>query len=60
MKDYISRAKDPLVVAQREKELVEAREDSRLAEEERHRAGVALSKALTQQQVIAAAKQTIT
>ncbi len=36
------------MIAQREKEIIEAREDARLAEEECHRANAALSEALTQ------------
>ncbi len=49
MKEYISRSKDPLVIAQREKEIVEAREDARLAEEECHKSNAALSEAQAQQ-----------
>ncbi len=49
MKEYISRSKDLLVIAQREKEIVEAREDARLAEEECHKSNTALSEAQAQQ-----------
>ncbi len=51
MKEFISRAKNPLMVAQREKELMEAREDVRLAEEEHHKADIALTNAFKQKQV---------